>query len=126
LIALPQLIIYGKSAGINDGSYAELSIGSMVFSQASCFQAPITNGQIHIDCPNSDLQISKMISAGIIPKSSYKRDICYFEDYANECSPLLDNSLLKQEVESHNANSFVLTDLSRYYKAGATVPSECT
>lgn len=37
LLVLPQILIYAAEKGIDDGSYAEYSIGSLPYSQAACF-----------------------------------------------------------------------------------------
>lgn len=120
LLALPQILLYADAPGIRDGTWAELSIGSLSYSQSQCFQAPLVNDQILIQCPTQDLNIGQLISVGVVPIDSQSKEQCFFEKDA-ECSGLLNYDALKKSIEV-NQNSIQLTNVQSYFNTPNSAP----
>lgn len=124
LLVLPQILIYADAPGIRDNTYAELSLGSLSFSQSQCFQAPLVNDQILIKCPTEDLNIGTLISVGVVPIDSSTKEQCYFEKDA-ECAGLMNVEALREKIEV-GKNSVQVSNVQSYFNTPNSVPKQCT
>jgi hypothetical protein len=91
LFHLPAIAIFGSSKGIEADSglfYARMTMGSLVSSTPACFQAPLDNNYIHLQCPEKQLYLNTVISMGLIGQDFDDKDKCYFED-TDKCQGFL-------------------------------------
>lgn len=117
LIMLPAILHFESQPGINDGSYSDYSLGSTFSSHPACFSAPFKSKELLLSCGAKELQITEILSVGIIGENDPQKEICSFgENYP--CKAVLDEEKLKTDITKQFKKNIALRDLRQYIKTG--------
>lgn len=117
VLHLPAIIIFNESEGLNEsngGYYSMMSLGSMLQATPACFNAPLENDKIHLQCPGNKLYIDEVISVGLIPKAASQKDKCFFEA-DDECNIFIRKAALEKKVRDFKESYLEIPYISRRY-----------
>lgn len=69
ILSTPILYTFKVVPGIKDGTFAELTLGNMIYSRAECFSGPLGTDKIVIECPPLT-EATRILSIGLISSDS--------------------------------------------------------